>query len=249
VSEALRSRLGVVALTQLGDVPGVADVGPTGRLEGAMEGAGIGAAALEGPGVAGLAVGSAAALIGGVAGASRVVPEETVRTIAMQLDRARSEAGAERLLQSAIADEAVRTHVPDLKVISGDLAALVDATRDYRPLSERGIDTVLEVWVVRVDLAGRWGDDPELTLRTQAVARLVDAWSNSVLYAGTTFEHASEPRRFTALSADEGALLEAEIRRAHQVIAASIVDKIYDPVSSWGEFRYAGRAEHVVEPR
>jgi hypothetical protein len=248
VSEALRSRLGVVGVTQLDGVPCKADVGPTDRLDGAMEGARVGGA-LSGAGVPGIAIGTAAALVGSVAGAARVVPEETAREVETRLGRVCHHAGEKRLLQSELVQEAARTHVPNVQAIPTDVAVVRDETPDYRRLADRGIDTVLEIWVLRVDAVGRWGDDPELTLHMQAVARLLDARSNSVLYDGATFEYVSKPRKVSALNADRGRLFEIGVRDAHQAIAASIVDKIYDPISSWGEPRYGSSGSTTGTPR
>src|SRR5690606_10502059 len=97
-------------------------------------------------------------------------------------------------------------------------------------------------------LDGGGGPDPFLTLHLQGVARLSDARSGTELYFDDPFVFVSEPRRFSALSADDARLLHEEVDRGIRALAAAIVDEVFDPVSSWGELRYGTVPASSSEP-
>lgn len=89
----------------------------------------------------------------------------------------------------------------------------------YRGLASKGIDTVLEVTVPRLDFA------PNYAFVLTAKVRLIRVMDNAELYAATrTFE--TEPQVVSEWAADEGKKLQATLVRAQRGLAEEIVDDI-----------------------
>ncbi|MGH8704183.1 MAG: hypothetical protein ACREUO_02075, partial [Burkholderiales bacterium] len=167
------------------------------------------------------------AIVGGVAGAIDAVPDERARQIEAQLDAVLAEVGRQDSLRSEVVKAAARTRIPGVKQIAGGVAATTGEGVDYRKLPDLGVDTVLEVGLVRVGLTGRGGDDPRLELRIHAAARLVDARSNAELYRNYALTHLAPPRRYSEWRADNARLLKTEVRRAYESLGRSIVDEVF----------------------
>lgn len=110
------------------------------------------------------------------------------------------------------------THHALVSVGAGDAKAPYTPA-PYRGLARRGIDTVLEVTVPRLDFA------PNYAFVLTAKVRFIRVADNVELYAATyTFE--TEPQVVSAWAADEAEKLQAALVRAQQGLAEEIVDDV-----------------------
>jgi hypothetical protein len=154
------------------------------------------------------------AIVGAVAGTVQGQPDERVGYIGAQLQAAVTEVGQREALQTEVLGAAARSGIAGMTGISSST------------VSSAKVDTVLEVGLVRVALVGRGGEDPELTLRVHAVARLLEARTRTELHRDYTFTYAAAPRRLNEWSADQARLLEHELGRACRSLGQSIVDRV-----------------------
>jgi hypothetical protein len=245
VSEAQRERLGTVGVVQMARGPRADTDVPRGRAPGAAKGAVEGATAGALEGVAALTRGScsgyacgivmillpafitAGAVAGAVHGGATAVPDAMGRRIEAELQRALAEAGTQHALRSEVVTTAARRGITGVRDVTPERPGVVEDAPDYRALSGSGIDTVLEVGLVAVGLSGEGGRDPDLVLRVQAAARLIDVRDSKELYRNDSFTHLSPRRPFTQWSADQAAMLRQELGRAYASLGASIADEVF----------------------
>jgi len=214
-----------------------------GRPEGAVKGAAIAfAGVLEGglrnsQGLSGEAAGfyllflvalaTAATPVGAVVGAVRAMPgKEAASTEALTkeiLERMRiQEVLREEVLRAGTAATG-RRFVP----IEGAGPASADNVAVYEPLSGSGIDTVLEVSLLRIALeSDTWGSDPPLSFVMSARCRLVRVADGAVI-DDYVYRTASLPRKFAAWIADNGEQLGRGYEEGYRNLAQGIVHRTF----------------------
>jgi len=96
----------------------------------------------------------------------------------------------------------------------------------YSSLADKGVDTVLEIGVVRLILEEVEGINPPLALVMSATARLVKVSDETELYLYTLVYH-SRKRKLTDWAADDAQPLREEVDRAYQGLAERIVDDLF----------------------
>jgi hypothetical protein len=161
------------------------------------------------------------AIYGGTVGAMEAVPVDRAAEIEARLKVMLTEVGQQETLRAEVVGAATRAGV---RGVTGIAAA--DGT-DSPKLADPKVDTVLEVGLLSVTLAGKGGSDPTLVFNVRAVARLVDARTQAELYHSRAFTFASDPRKFSEWNADGAHPLKDELARAYRSLADSIVDEIF----------------------
>jgi hypothetical protein len=250
LSEAQRQQLGTVGVVQIARGPRADTDVPRGRAPGAGKGAAAGAAAGALEGLRVLAHGScsgyacgiviillpvfiaAGAAVGAVHGGAVAVPDATGQRIEAELQRALADVGTQQALRSEVVTTAARRGITHVRDVTAERPTVLEDEADYRALSGSGVDTVLEVGLVAVGLSGAGGRDPDLVLRVQAAARLVDVRNSQELYRNDSFTYVSPRRHFTRWSADQGTMLRQEISRAYASLGTSIADEVFLTVRS-----------------
>jgi len=242
VTETLRGQLGTVGVR-------TPEVAPDAEFTTPLRG--VGGSALKG-GAAGGLYGAVQALSAGVSGgplgvlvglvlfipvgivigatsaAFDAVPEETARTIEQQIvDSARSipvqDSFRRRIVE--ISKGALKSPLIDLDGSSGTTDPT--AALDHRSLEARRIDTVLEVGIDKLGMAGRGGADPNLSIFLIARAKLIQTATGSTLYERDQITYVSAPRRFSEWGENAGALVRPELDKAYTALARNLVDVIF----------------------
>lgn len=185
-----------------------------------------GAACAAGLGAAAVITGIGAA-VGGVLGAEAAPSEETVKALETAVNAA---------LTDAKIDEAVRSHIVAygrqelarrLVEVGPTELPLADGLPAYRPLTDQGIDSVLEISEVRIWLAGGAPFDPTLTLQVMARAKLLRLPGRKVISEQPYAGYASPPRTFAQWGADNARAFREGLDQAFQVLAEWIVDELF----------------------
>ena len=97
----------------------------------------------------------------------------------------------------------------------------------YQGLQSEGIDTVLEVSVARIGLAGKGGITPPVALTMTARARMIRT-SDGVEIFGETFEHAFGPEyKFILWAEEEGRAFREEVGRGLERLADDIARLLF----------------------
>jgi hypothetical protein len=96
----------------------------------------------------------------------------------------------------------------------------------YGFLSDRGIDTVLEVSVMNVDLRGKWKSDSPVTFFITIRTRLIRVVDGEVLYVATLIYQSTEHKSFD-WEANDFKLFREEFTRCYVVTAEKIVEELF----------------------
>jgi hypothetical protein len=241
VTEAQRECMGRVGVVSLTRAPQSSlDVGARGRLAGASEGAAAGAVQglaelfrSSGAGYYGAtiillpiaAVGGA--IYGAMAGAAQAVPEDKAEEMEACLKAVLGEVGEQDKFRTEIIKAVARSGIQGVSEIPSCRSGVMAKDADDRWCPDAEVETVLEVGLLSVALIGRGGEDPQLVLFVQAVARLVDANTNTELYCSRFFTHLTGAKRFSEWNSDGARSLKESYERACQSLARSIVEEVF----------------------
>ncbi len=225
------------------DLPG------KGRIDGAVRGAGrgflagaeiplrIAAAGLQGCGgkecgylvigflAVATATGAVGAVVGGVHGAIEAMPAREAR----KMEEA-TEGLANLRIQETLADRVLEYGTESLAcryVILPDASwTAPDDEVDYRSLTDKGFDSILEIGVLSIGFKGtRWGSDPPLTVFLAVRVRRYRG-SDGILLGVENLFHEGDERRFAEWMADGAVQAEEEFKRGYREIAGRIVSGI-----------------------
>jgi hypothetical protein len=96
----------------------------------------------------------------------------------------------------------------------------------YRPLAEKGTDTILEISVPALRLERDLGANPAMALFMTLRARLIRTTDDELLYDGTV-EYRSGKHRFTEWAADQAKRFRKAVNQGCQRLAERITEEIF----------------------
>ena len=193
--------------------------GPAALVCGAILVLGLGVAA---------AGGTVGALGGTVYGAIAAEPASRIGAAETGLERAFADLNVQQIIRDHVLRKARERS-------SLSFVALEDhestEPSDYRARAMHGVDTVLEVEVSSIRLAGT-GINPPVRLLMTASARLIRTADGVELYA-ERFEYRSrDEHKFTEWAAGDGGVLREEVDRGAEALATDIVQLLFQPDSA-----------------
>lgn len=225
ITEAQRAGLGVVAIVVREDPPETEFkaefVGSAG------EGAATGAVAGTIVCLPYLIIYPLCVLAVSAAGATAIIPEDTVELITKRNAEVAKTVPVQQLFEAAIIEEARGRSGREFVHLAGP--AITAGAANPQSASKIAADTVLEVGIHRLAFVhwGRGGEDPEIVLTAWASFRLAHASTDETVYAEDELMYASTRRSFSAWGAPEGKLILEEIERASRELAEVIVDRVF----------------------
>jgi hypothetical protein len=162
-----------------------------------------------------------------IIGAIIAVPEDTAQKIDASVARVFSTEPVQTRLFEKVVELVRRDTGKSVQALAEEGPGQDEKTPDYRALAAQGLDTILEVGVTRVGLAGAGGADPELFLFLEADARLVRTLDNKEIYAHKNFLYLSERLKFSLWATDDARPAREALQRAYPALAGRIVDTIF----------------------
>lgn len=237
--EQVRAELGTIGLTAAPLPPEIHITAiPSGRIKGAAQGAGAavvssvhGCLDIDPTGicaVGALVLSPYIATGGAIYGAVAVRSEKDI-------------VAARRFIEAAIAEQDFR--LPVLERVYGTVQRrakghrvvllprpappLAGAASDRLSLSERGIDSLLEMRIAAVTLGRRPAVDPQLQLHMKLQARLIRTRDNSELYTGEFTYRSEESHGFVQWGEQNAARLRFALKRGLQRLADKIVEQVF----------------------
>lgn len=265
-SEEVRAKIGTIGVVSARFNPEAEFQTPAkGRVSGAGRGAARGAAmgALGGAAIGALCLvmapicmpvgavvgGTIGAPIGTVYGATTALPAKTVEEAEVALKNALSDLKIQETMRDHVFQAAHQTHYHFVLLADPGPTAIhplgsslittgiIPEEVNYGLLSERGIDTVLEVSVTTVGLgefvrtnrcvtAHPWGVNVPVAQCVSAHARLIRIADGTVLYSHA-FVYISEGRKFAEWASNNAQLFREEFDRGYQNLAGQIVDQLF----------------------
>src|SRR5207249_8945927 len=212
----------------VGATPGMAIAGSIGKgCNGGGElGAVIcGAALVFGLGVA-AAGGTIGALGGTVYGAVTAESGSKVDAAQAELKSALIQADVQMMLRNHVL-EMVRDSPLNFVAVDDEDRRANGQPIDYQALASTGVDTVLEVSVPRIGLAGESGINPPISLLMNARARLVRTADGIEMYADKFDYRGDGASKFLEWAADEAQMFRQEIDRGTRSLAKDIVRLVF----------------------
>jgi hypothetical protein len=104
---------------------------------------------------------------------------------------------------------------------------ILDQEVTYDSLSDKGIDTILEISVRRCSLWGKIGEiDPFLRLRMAVGIRLIRVTDTRVLYTNVFIDEWGEPFKFSDWGADDALQFREAVNRSFPYLATEIVKEL-----------------------
>lgn len=164
-------------------------------------------------------------VVGGVIGALVAPSAGDVTVAESSLSTALSNA---QMIQESLREQVVATSLArgtPLVSVAPELMHRAVQRRDYRDLAAVGVDTVLEVVLVRVGTERRAGSGP-VQLTMQSHVRLISTTDNSVLFV-SDYVHRGERRQLSEWSANRAELLLHGMKSGYEALGARIHDSIF----------------------
>jgi hypothetical protein len=166
------------------------------------------------------------AVLGGIAGASAAVPEDKAKEINQSITKAMKASHPQLALRRYVFKSALEQGALNVKQII-DSGVSDKATANYRKLREHGVDTVLEVGIVRVGLYGGRGTNPALSVFVEAKWRLVSTKDGKEIYSRDQRTYVGATKRFSQWGANASNSLKEELAKAYRNIATNIVETVF----------------------
>jgi hypothetical protein len=246
-----RAQFGTIAVVPARFAPEADLLTPAkGALRGTGRGLGAGYKATEGlenlvptsgDGLAGLVIGTGvlaivatSTLIGGVYGAVAAEPKATVEELEAVLKKAMAAMEVQKALGANIVEygQAEMRYAFRLLLDQGPRSAKSEV--DYRPLSGYGVDTLLQVNVLKFGLQGEQSVNPPLHLIMAVQTKLIRDADSTSLYE-RTFDYSSEDHKFTEWAANDAQLFRATVAGAYREVSEDIVIELLLPYDLPGQ--------------
>jgi hypothetical protein len=244
-SEEEKSQYGTIALIKANFLPTLKfDTYAVGTAAGAWKGAGEGAmntiaAACTSGGreagvlicALGIALSPVGALVGGVLGTRKAIPEEKAKAVNDTMKKALADLRIQERMTDHIANKCSSLTEYTLRVSDEKGPAAFDKISDYRALHAEGIDTVLEVSVTDIGFRGGEGKDLLLSFFMNVHARLIRTEDGGEIQYPGEYSCISLPRHFNEWADNDSSLLNQQIQRCYETLADQIVDATFVELS------------------
>jgi len=234
-SEAVREKLGTVGVASARFLPKAEMRKPMGKGSGAARGAGVGAGGMILGGLEsgdplgfliGIALAPVGAVVGSVVGAVKGMSSEQVKEAEDAINKAISELKIQATMRDYVlraAQKETGYHFVDL---DGQGPETPESKMEYNFLTNRGINTVLEIAVPAFGLIGEKGINPPLAFFMTLQTRLVRTTDGSVLYE-QKLEYRRGRRTFTTWTANDAKPFRDEFHRCYQSLAEKVVEEVF----------------------
>jgi len=166
-----------------------------------------------------------AGIVGGVAGAAEAPSLSTVESTEAVL----AQTVELRSIQTALRDEVETVALMRgavIRSIDPDSAHALVMSRDYRPLAQQGVDTVLETTLTQAGTRGRGVNEP-LEAYLQVRARLLRASDNMEIRA-EDYVYTGRRLKLAEWGANGGKPMLQEFRRGYQALAGHLYDSLFE---------------------
>ncbi len=170
--------------------------------------------------------GTIGGLAGGVAGAFQATPSKEVRFSEEVITTAIASLNMQEDLCRRVSEVAQSKTLNHILLIAEQNPPVAEEKDRYSPLAAKGIDTVLEISVLRLALAGDWDIDPPLQYQMISHLSLIRAVGGARMYE-TDIGYQGKSVTFAAWADNNAQALFEQMDEALQTTAESIVRKVF----------------------
>jgi sugar lactone lactonase YvrE len=164
------------------------------------------------------------ALVGGVSGAVSALPAETVKGAEAVLARSLCEVNLPEELRDRVVKVARQRARLVVVAVPDQGPSSPDEPTNYASAAGQGIDSILEISVSSVGLAGEWDIDPPLRLAINGRTRLLRVRDGAEIHQ-MPLQYSSEPRRFTEWAENEAQPYREALDRALHDLAEQVAEE------------------------
>jgi hypothetical protein len=241
--EEVKAQLGAVGVVSACFPPEITFREPMGKVAGAATGAATGALTTIAAGAyggamsmtplvglfcvaAGVALAPAGALVGGVAGAAAGVSPEKRKAARETVDAACMGVKFQEMMRDCVIQVGrEQTRRPLIGLEEGGPTADGEQV-SYRHLGAKGVDTVLEISLLKFGLEGEGIVNPPLALTMTERTRLIRAVDGKVLYEHR-LTYSGVKREFVDWATDNAQPLREELERCYRHLAERIIEEAF----------------------
>jgi outer membrane lipoprotein SlyB len=191
----------------------------------------MGSGVYGGPGtlIIGIILSPVGAVVGGMYGAGAAEPAERIEAYEIELNRTIAECNAQKAMLTRFSATASRRTGRTFVEIAGMQHTTQAAEPEYTSIAHNGIETVMEIAVLKYGLEGAWTFDPPLYFFMTAKARVLKTADGSVLYSNI-FQYKSDKKEiitFADWAADHAFRFRRERDTAFSTLSERIVEELF----------------------
>ncbi len=173
--------------------------------------------------VVGAAIG---ATVGAIDGAEQAIAKDAAEEIRVCISEVLMTPQIQRNARNRVLAVAIRETSRSFVAINDQGPFVPQAPIGYRSLADRGIDTVLEVSILKAGLAGGRGDHLDLQAFFLAQVRVVRVADDSEIFRREGW-YGTEYHPLHKLCADNGRVLQAALEGVYANMADAIVEEVF----------------------
>jgi uncharacterized membrane protein len=161
-------------------------------------------------------------MAGGVVGAVKAEPAKKVDEAENIIKEAIAKLKIQETFRNHVAREAQQDKRGRFTILEGYGPTSLDQKATYRNLADRGIETILQISIVRIGLIGKWEVNPQLQLEMAVQVKIIRARDDKELYSDI-FLYTGKSRKFSEWCADNAQALNDELEQCYSVLAEDII--------------------------
>ena len=165
-------------------------------------------------------------LVGGVYGAVAAKPAEKVAEDETVLRQALNKLGMQETMRNHVLEEARNKTNYSFVVLLDEGPTSRGEGNSYRALESKGIDSVLEISMMFLELNGKEAVNPPLALSVTVEVRIIAVPHDFVVYH-VPFSYKSQSRFYNEWAMNDAQPIREELDRAYQNLAEQIVDELF----------------------
>jgi hypothetical protein len=168
-------------------------------------------------------------VIGGAYGAGAADPAEKIEAYEIELNRTIAECNAQKAILTLFSATVSRRTGRTFVEIAGMQPTTQATQPEHASIANNGIETVMEIAVLKYGLEGAWTFDPPLYFFMTARARILKTADGSVLYSNI-FQYKSDKKdklTFADWAADNSLRFRTERDVAFSTLSERIVEELF----------------------
>ena len=173
-----------------------------------------------------VAAGTIGGIAGGVAGAFQAEPSDEVRFAEEIITTVMADLKMQETLCSRVAQVARSQTGNHVVVVPDQGPPSPEEKNTFGSLAEKGIDTVLEIAISRVALAGDWDLNPPLMFQMNSHIRVVRTTDGTELH-DESVDYSGSVLTFSEWADNNSQAVIAELDKAYQYLAEYIVREVF----------------------
>jgi hypothetical protein len=174
-----------------------------------------------------LAIVVTAAGVGAVVGAVKATPAEKTDHLGSAIDQLTRKLVTHLDLAQRVSRAAGQVEGLTIELVDDEELVWMEEKNRWEALSRTGFVNALEIGVTDLEFLGGSGNDPELSLRMTAKARLIHLASKDEIYS-EEFYYTAPQRRFSQWAANQGDMIRRAVEQGLTRLSEDISNRLFE---------------------